>query len=326
MLSDFTVDPVASQAPFSVNITRHFQRNWDEIFSIPGIYRVISLSQRSSLILHAILAISACHLRHASPENTQHRITEHLYLSFALQQYQKIFNAPRATLDDSGVEILLISAMLLNILTFPLPESRVGHGESTSWLFGPDENLNGWLALQAGIKPLLISTSAQIHKTRCSVGQIVFGCDERNWPTPNFVLNQALLPDRWIKAFNLDDPWSRDAFGLPVAIIQELQYVKPLRLNVFRNLLFVWKMPMRFRSLLREKDERAVWLFGYWLGLLCRDEGAWWCDKRVRSEYQAISIFLDQLCLPERPGSEGELWSEMANEFKRVPVFICTLK
>ncbi|RDW63775.1 hypothetical protein BP6252_11320 [Coleophoma cylindrospora] len=325
VLSAFTVDPLTSLATtFSGHIIQHFQRNWDQILHIPGIYRIISLSQTSSLVVNVILAISACHLRHISLGNTQHRIAEHSYLSVTLQQYQQILDVPRATLDESGVESLLISAMLLNILTFPLLDSRVGYDQSTSWVFGPAEDLRGWLALQAGMKPLLISASAQALKTRSTLRQTMFGCDERNWPMPNLDLNLAVLPDRWIQAFNLDDPCSVETFGLPVAILQELQYIKPLRLNVFRNLLFIWKMPTRFRTLLHEKDERAVWLFGYWLGLLCRYEGAWWCDKRVRTEYLAISTFLDQHCLPERPGSEGGMWLDMMNELKLVPVFICT--
>lgn len=291
---------------------------------MPGTNRIISLSQTNSPVYNAILAFSACHLRHISSGTTKHRIAEHLYLSLALKQYRKILVTPRETLGQSGVETLLISAMLLNILTFPLLESSVGSDQSTSWVFGPCEDLKGWLALQAGMKPLLISATAQIHETRSSLGQIIFGCDERCWPTPTFDLDLAVLPDAWIKTFNLGEPWSIDAFGEPIAILRELQNMEPIRLNVFRNLLFVWKMSMRFRILLYEKDERAIWLFGYWLGLLCRYEGAWWCDKRVKRDYQAICTFLDQLCLPERPEPEGETWMKMMNEFRLAPVFVGT--
>lgn len=327
-LSALTVDhltsPGVTQGISNIHIVRHFQRHWDEIFHMPGIYRIISLSQTKPLIFNAILAISACHLRHISPEVTQYRIAEHSYMSLALKQYRKILNVPRETLGQCDVETLLIGAMLLNILTFPLLDSSVGYEQNTSWVSGSCEDLKGWLALQAGMKPLLMSASAQIQKTRNSLGQTMFGHDERNWPTPNFDLYVDTLPDVWVKAFNLHDPCCIDVFGLPIAILKELQAIKPVRLNVFRNLLFVWKMSVPFRTLLYKKDERAIWLFGYWLGLLCRYEGAWWCNKRVGREYQAICMFLDQLCLPERPGSEGKVWTEMMKEFKLAPIFICT--
>lgn len=258
-----------------------------------------------------------------SPGGSQHRISEHSYLSLALKQYKMILDKPRETLGQFGVESLLICAMLLNILTFPLLKSGVEYDNSTSWVVGPYEDLKGWLALQAGMKPLIISATAQIHETRFIIGRTMFGCDGRNWPAPNFDLNLAVVPDTWTKAFDLGDSESIDVFGQPIAILRELQNIKPLRLNVFRNLLFVWKMSMRFRTMLYEKDERAVWLFGYWLGLLCRYEGAWWCDERARRDYQAISVFLDQLCLPERPGPEGETWTKMMIEFKRAPIFVC---
>lgn len=324
-LSALTVDPLASggarKDTVSVDVVRHFQRNWDEIFHMPGIYRIISLSENKPLVYNAILTLSACHLRHTSSGITRHRIAEHLYQSLALEQYQKVFNMPREALGHSGIEALLFSAMLLNILTFPLVESGANHDQSASWVFGPCDDLKGWLALQGGIKPLVMSASTQVYEIRRSIGETMFGCDENNWPTPNFDLDLSTLPYAWIKAFNLENSESVDDFGQPIAILRQLQYIEPLRSHVFRNLLFVWKMPLRFRTLLYSKDERALWLFGYWLGLLCRYKEAWWCEKRVQRDHQAICVFLNQLCLPDRAGSEGKIWRQMMNEIELAPVY-----
>jgi len=186
-------------------------------------------------------------------------------------------------------------------------------------VFGQCEDLKGWLALQAGLKTLLVSMRLYFNETRSSLGQTIFGTDDRKWPTPNFKLDMKVLPESWIKTCNLNDPWSVDAFGRAIGIVRELRNIEPIRSNVLRNLLFVWKMQKRFRILLCKKDERAIWLYGYWLGLLCRYEEVWWCVERVRRDYQAICMFYDQLRLHERPGSEGESWVEMVNELKLAP-------
>jgi len=65
-----------------------------------------------------------------------------------------------------------------------------------------------------------------------------------------------------------------------------------------------------------ERDERALQLFGYRLGLMCRFEGMWWCDKRVRRDYKAICMWLKLLHLTEQPGIEGEMWREMMEVFE----------
>lgn len=67
-------------------------------------------------------------------------------------------------------------------------------------------------------------------------------------------------------------------------------------------------MHSEFRALLCDRDERALWLLGYWLGLMSRFEGLWCCDKRVRRDYKAMRMWLEQAKVTIRPGVEGEHW------------------
>ena len=112
---------------------QHFQRHWAEIFHIPRSYEIISLSKSHSLVRNTILAITACQLRHVSPGILPHRIAEHSQQSLALHSFQRILDTPREKLGQSGVDALLLSAVLLNIIAFSLPESETassGGGES----------------------------------------------------------------------------------------------------------------------------------------------------------------------------------------------------
>jgi hypothetical protein len=239
------------------------------------------------------------------------------------------------------VDALLLSAVLLNILAFALPESETaGGGESdrsTSWVFSPREDRLGWLALQVGLKPLLISTAAYLDKTLSFLGPIFLGAEKESWAFRGVGRGLEGVPERWIKVFELDGAGCGcncetagarakpgDVFRSPVTILAKLRDLEPVRLNVLKTLQFLGKAQQEFRALLYDRDERPLWLFGYWLGLICRFEGIWWCDRRVRRDYKAIRMWLEQLHLTERPGIDGEMWREMMKEFELAPVFVRT--
>lgn len=335
---------------------RHFQRHWADIFHIARSYEIISLSKSHSLVRNIILAITACHLRHVSPGVLQHRIAEHFQHSLALQDYQRVLDTPREKLGQSGVDALLLSAVLLNILAFALPESETASelDPSTSWVFSSREDRLGWLALQAGLKALLTSMAAYLDKSLSFLDTIFLGAEKESWAFVRVGQGLEGVPERWIKVFELDGTGcdcdgatasSADAVDAPgdqngaaaranpggvfhsvVKILAQLRDLEPVRLNVFKNLQFLGKVQAEFRALLYDRDERALWLFGYWLGLMCRFEGIWWYDKRVRRDYKAIRMWLEQLHLPERPGIEGEMWREMMKEFELAPVFVRKLQ
>jgi hypothetical protein len=338
VLSAVIVDPFSSPSAkngtSSIHLMQHFHRHWAEIFHMPRGDEIISLSKSNSLVRNTILAITACHLRHVSPGLLQHRIAEHFQQSLALQDYQRALDTPREKLGQSGVNALLLSAVLLNMLAFALPESETGDepDPSTSWVFSQQENRLGWLALQVGLRPLIRSMEAYLDKTISFLSPVFFGtAEEEKWAFVRVARGLYSLedvPEAWIKIFDLEGPGTgcnvettADILRLPVAILAQLRDVEPVRLNVFKNIQFLGKVHLEFRALLYERDERALWLFGYWLGLLRRYRGIWWCEKRVKRDYKAIRMWLEQLRLTERPGAEGEMWRGLMKELELVTVF-----
>lgn len=227
--------------------------------------------------------------------------------------------ASRECRNEANVEVVLSSAMLLNVLNFPDSDLVDDAKRNTSWITGSHETLSGWLALQSGMKPLIQSLTAHIVETRIIIGQTMFGSEQGQWPTPDFAFKPKHLPDVWIEALDLNAPFSREVFGQSAMILKELEDVKPLSLNVLKNLLFVWKMSPQFRLLLSQREERAMWMFGYWLGLMRRYQGVWWCYKRVTREYEAVYNVLDQLRLPERPDPKGQSWLVMMKQLQLAP-------
>lgn len=337
ILSSVTVIPFSSakNGTSSLHLLQHFHRHWAEIFQVSRGDEIISLSKSNSLVRNTILAITACHLRHVSPGILQHRIAEHFQQSLALQDYKRALETPTEKLGQSGVAALVLSALLLNMLAFALPESEASNelDPSASWVFSPRKDRLGWLALQAGLRPLLRSMEAYIEETLSFLGSIFLGGDEkRRWASVRVAQGLYSLedvPETWRKIFELDSSGSGlgcesagGNFRAPVAILAQLRHVEPVRSNVFKNIQFLGKVHLEFRALLYDRDERALWLFGYWLGLLCRFGGVWWCEKRVKRDYKAIHMWLEQLGLTKRPGVEGEMWKDMMREFELASIFV----
>jgi hypothetical protein len=293
-----------------------------------------SLSKSNPLIRNTILAITACHLRHISPGVLQHRIAEHFQLSLALQDFQSVLNTPRSELGQTGVNALMLSATLLNMTAFALPESEAAASETdpeTSWVFSPRDDRLGWLALQVGLRPLLLSITAYLDETVSFLGPIFLDGHSETREIIKMQYGVESIPSAWIKVFELDGSGSGcDAngntasaiFRAPVIVLSKIRHVKPVPSNIFRNLPFLGKVQHEFRNLLFERDERALWLFGYWLGLVCRYDGVWWCEKRARRDYKAIYMWLDKLHLTKRPGVEGELWRELMMDLEFAPIYI----
>ncbi|KAI4154678.1 MAG: hypothetical protein LQ340_001522 [Diploschistes diacapsis] len=325
---------------------------------MPRSDKIISLSKSDPLVRNTMLAMTACHLRHASPGVLQHRIADHFQQSFALEQYRKALCTPQKDLGQSGIDALLLSAVLLNIIAFALPSSEtVSRGDDepdprTSSIISLDEDLLGWLSLQAGLRPLLKSMATYLPQTLHFLSLIFLGSNKESWTLMREGQDLEEVPATWREVFELDNAGRtrydeatgsagavdisqnrqgiissmnpKNIFRLPLLILVQLRNLAPVRFNVFQNLQFLGKVDTELRELVRDKDEKALWLIGYWLGLMCRFEDIWWCEKRAKRDYKAIRTWLEQLHLAERPGVEGRRWKEMMKELELAPVFVPT--
>lgn len=315
----------------SIQLLHHFCTNWDAIFCMPGRDELVSLLQSSSLIRNTLLAITACHLRHMSPRVLQHRIAEHFYQSLAIQDFQIALGTPSKSLGQQGVNALLLAALLLNMIAFTLPhlDNGVEDDPKSSWVFSFKEDRLGWLALQAGLRPLSISLSAYTEKTVAFLDPIMFGHGKAGWRQIRKFQSLGIVPKSWIRALKLrNDSFScesnnanhNDIFGPATIVLAYLRSIHPPQSMILLNLVFLMKIHGDLKSLLYDRDERALWLLGYWLGLMCRYEGIWWCERRVRRDYEAVRMQLHKLHLGERAGVDGLYWKDMMQELEHAPI------
>ncbi|KAF2653990.1 hypothetical protein K491DRAFT_601649 [Lophiostoma macrostomum CBS 122681] len=317
----------------NLNLIQHFLTHWHRIFQIPFQDNIMSLSKSDPLIRSTVLAVAACHLRHVSPGVLQHRIAEHVQQSVALRQFQKVLDTPREHMSQSDVDALFLSAMLLNMIAFALPEAEAVHDATAamSLAFSSHEDRLGWLDLQAGFRPLLLAFDVYIEKTMEFIGPLFFD-DERSGEHWDFtMLSKGLdrIPPRWVQIFELDGlGFGCDTDGntpaavyrAPATFLAYMKDVETIRCNMFKAGQFPAKIGLAFRALLFDRDERALWLLGYWLGIMCRYPSVWWCQRRAKRDYSAVCLYLGGLQVVNKPGSEGEQWRELMQELYEAPL------
>jgi hypothetical protein len=240
-----------------------------------------------------------------------------------LRDLQRVLDMPRQQLGQCDVDALLLSATLLSIVAFALPSSE--NEPKTSWVFSNREDRLGWLGLQIGLRPLLLSMTTFIENTLNLLSPIFFGGKKFNRASHDL----EKVPQHWKEFLELDDSASgdcdtqapHDVFRAPISIIMQLRELEPIPSNLFKNLQFLGKVQQEFRALLLKSNNKALWLFGYWLGIMCRYKDVWWCEARSRRDHEAICLWLKQVRVEERPGREGEMWTRMMEELLMVPIW-----
>lgn len=317
-------------------------------------------------LLSALLAVSAAHLRHHAPNPNSHRLAEHFQQAVALRSFNELISVPMSSIPPDEIGFLLLTAILFNLLTFALPADedpaagaaavapdQADPDLSRSWVFSTRPSRLDWLAVQLGLRELVIASIPYRGQARS------WEHDKQRDPLADAEARDAALPpdgpeldarvpDAWLEVFGIgrkplkgsrkrclldplekrklrkkelalidEDEEIRDhLFREPLFLLAETRDFAPTMANVFHYFQFLGKMEPEFKTLLYDRDPRAMWAFGYWLGLVCRFDYIWWVTRRARRDFTAIVIWMRSSGLTERPGREGLLWTEMIQELE----------
>jgi hypothetical protein len=332
-MNNFDLEPFfTSTAPNGLTyhqLLRHFLNHFDDIFQVHRVEDIISISKTNSLVRNTILATTASHLRHLSPNVKEYQVSEYYHTSLVIRDLQTALSMPQKKLGQEGAKALLMSIILLNMISFAIPEQESEDPE-TSWVFSVEEDRVNWLALQSGSRLVLLSLTAYIEDSMDFMGSIFLGGSKESWGLGKMKLDLVGIPESWINVLQLResqmgvgcDPGSteyNDLYRLAVVQLVMIRSLEPTRSNIFRHLTFLSKVPPSFRSLLYQRDERALWLFGYWLGLMCRFDNVWWFSKRVQRDYNAIVLWLKRSHFERLSGEEGMHRREMMLDLELAP-------
>ncbi|CAK7225143.1 hypothetical protein SBRCBS47491_005791 [Sporothrix bragantina] len=403
----------------------HFEVTGTSLFGMPNFMGpILPLALQFPHLRGTALASAAAHLTHKAPGFKSYHLAKHYQQSIALNAYQTALSTPFVIQGQLGVDVLLMTAMLMNMLSFVMPldenESRnVWDGSipgppppcadpdpdpRRSWVFSPHPNRLGWLALQMGLTPLLIATSPWREKSRLRllfansddeqrtlsgtwqslrrVPQVwldLFGLDRHSAPRPNYrgsgvtsraessppsQQNQAsrsgedtdIYATDPAKQLSKTSQSSRSTPGFvsgpgtpastysnntastgststsggsmvestmseadriyraPLRVISELRHIEPNERSMLQYFQFIGQLDNDYRQKLFERDEKALWIFGMWMGLLCRFDNVWWTRRRTRCDFRAIRLWLHLVGVAQRPGREGQIWQQLLQD------------
>ncbi|GJN73449.1 hypothetical protein PLICBS_007527 [Purpureocillium lilacinum] len=315
---DMSQEPTHHGIPRIVLI-QHFQNLYPELQLLDSgnPNPILALGLVRPFLLEAVLAVSASHLRHHhwAPESRQlSRVTEHFQQALAVRSFRDALQS--LTLDQQTADAFVLTSMFLNLLTFSFAEDDQ---VQDTWLFRPDdpERLS-WFSLQLGLKPLLLTTEHYRDDTILSWMYAASDDEKGTFYGENQRMDR--VPAHWMAFLGLDREnllGEDDLLREPARMLAEVRDLEPRDECFFLYVNFVGALDMefRFRDMLEAEDERAVWLFGYWLGLMCRF-GWWWMQLRVDREWRAIRLWLDQKGVRDRPGEQGRVWRLLMHELE----------
>lgn len=291
-------------------LLHHFQKLYSEmeVLGDPDPNPLLALSMARPYLLDTVLAVSASHLRHNVTKPTPYRVAEYFQQSLALRNFRTALSEP---LDQQSADSLLLTAMLLNLLSFSYADSE---DPSTSWVFSDAPNRFDWFNLQMGFKPLLMATYAFREDT---ILQWMYkSADDGKGTFQREGLSLENVPESWKTLCGLlDNPSKDNIFYEPARVLAELKRLEYREGTFFLHLSFFSKMSVEFRLLLEAFDERAMWLMGYWFGLLNRFS-FWWLRILVKRDFKAVCMWFDQRHVEKRTGEKGKLWTELMDDLR----------
>ncbi|KAK2593460.1 hypothetical protein QQS21_008833 [Conoideocrella luteorostrata] len=275
---------------------------------------ILSLSMCRPFLLDAMLAVSASHLRSQSVTKSSHRIAEHFQQALALKNFQGALQGP---LDQQTADALLLTAMFINLLNFSVVEDD--RDVFQSWVYTDHPERLGWLSLSLGIKPLICAT--EMFRENTILWWMYDAGGNRSGPFRGLeeYLNLHSVPSHWLDLFELPrDAKPGHRMFDPIRILKEINGLEPIPGHFFLYVNLIGDLDGEFRDELERRDERAMWVIGYWLGLLCRYD-FWWLRKRAVLDYRAVRRWLNEQQVRDRPGTEGIMWMQLMDDLESAP-------
>ncbi|SPN96552.1 uncharacterized protein DNG_00075 [Cephalotrichum gorgonifer] len=222
-------------------------------------------------LLASVLSVSASHLAHSTPDPAHHRVAQRALLSTALETFRPALAQP---LNPQNADALVMTSMLLNNLAFSDVETP---DPLKSWVFSDRKDRLDWLSLQMGIKLLLVAASSL---RRESLLQPMYGASDDGSGRFSGTATVVEVPWHWDKlARQVDERIGAVGRGNAdiderypcqeaIRVLAAVRGLYPSAENVFMYVQFIRPLDSRFVRLLYDRDEGALWMFGFWLGLM----------------------------------------------------------
>lgn len=288
-----------------------FNENHGHMLSGAPLPSVWDIACRFPHLLTAILSASACYLRHHTDNPLPHQMAEVYQQTLTVQSFQRSLEQP---MTRERSDALLLTSIFLNLLAFAAIRDD---GPLTSWVFSDDPGRLGWMTILLGFKPLFMASIRYMHESVLLPMYEQTGAQTTKYTGASF--DKFELPPAWRLFTRLCADAGSDADAAitdeAVRALYATRFVPPDLAYTQVFMQFFGRLDAPFRDLLLRGDGRALWMVGYWLGLLGRLD-AWFARARVRRDHTAVVLSLKARGLAGREGEEGWMWACLLDELE----------
>lgn len=274
-----------SHTGYDLYLIDHFVKMADPLFEeneYASIYagKALELAKEYRFLMHAMIALAACHLQHLDIDARCYRLPEAFHCQLASRGLRDAVSSINGVKEADSV---LTTAMLLNCLTFCAADYR---DEEQSPADGPRWD---WLRIQIGITNLLMQTKP-FHPQSMWLPLFQASDSLRVTYAPENDLDERLArfcgigPD----STSENNPYL-GFFELLTPLVTRAPSVEYVRLyiNAARAI------SSQFIDLLEAQDTRALMLFAHWAALM-GVIGSWWSTRRIRRACGAVCDILEK--------------------------------
>ncbi|KAL4884971.1 hypothetical protein BJY04DRAFT_181038 [Aspergillus karnatakaensis] len=240
-------------------------------------------------LMYTLLGCGVLHMNRMCPLNKPRELAEAYFWQRALALYSQ---ALQKKVDETSIDGLISACMLIGVTSVCPPNFEI----QDSFVFtGRHSDLN-WLAIQGGLACILK------HAAKYVPGSI--------WGPP-FGRNQQFETE----LFKCHVKQGREGIHPGLADLCEITettsaetspYYFPLKIltpyleleanaeNATHCATWMGRIGPEFVNMCRERDQRALVILAYWMGLMCTlSEWQPWIEGRIRNECIAICIYLE---------------------------------
>ncbi|KAL8989619.1 MAG: hypothetical protein Q9177_001528 [Variospora cf. flavescens] len=255
-----------------------------------SVQEVIASSLAAALDLdflkHAACALSASHMICLSDRQD---LACKYHLDRALFIFRQRLSSP---ITATQVDAVLTSCVLLNMIAF----SNGHHRPENSWLFTSTSDLQ-WLTVQAGLRTIMSDVR---HVLKDSSWATVYTKDAHEFrgtfraSFDEDILGLEDVPPDLKKVFGIEQHSNpkTNAYYTTLHTLVPLLTKNRTEKSLTRLMTVVHRFTPGLYQLLRMRDERALLLLAYWLGLMS-EVHLWWISYRAQSECFACCRYLD---------------------------------
>lgn len=190
-----------------------------------------------------------------------------------------------------------------------------------------------WLKFQNGLRTLWALASSMEDSVGVFTNldrQVEINCVQP--ATPGMGIEG--IPQKLVRLYNLDQSSTSEnsPYHGAVRYLSDLLHVEGSQTNILKFMVFAGGVTQRFRTLLQQKDPRALLLLGLWYCKLLRS--SWWMIPRANVECHGICIYLKRLEIKEEDfltvlntlceaffASDFDLVTALAQDDERPPTF-----